>query len=136
MKILDILSEAVAQEDYDRFEQWKRDCKKADPNATFAGSIGIGAQAVNWIDPGNKVVGDWDGRTMTGEVYSTKSTVKEAMYGAYEVVEDPDAPQWLVKLDGVVKQQFPYTHRDTLDKQEERKNAIRWARSQYGVHTN
>lgn len=68
MKLCDLLIEAVTKEQQAAFDQWKQDCKKADPNASFTGSIGIGAQAVNWIDPGNKVVGDWDGKTMTGTV--------------------------------------------------------------------
>lgn len=69
MRVCDILTEMVTPERQAAFDQWKQDCKKADPNATFAGSIGIGAQAVNWIDPGNKVVGDWDGKTFSGTVY-------------------------------------------------------------------
>ncbi len=69
MKLFELLNEAVTQEQQAAFDKWKHDCKKADPNASFSGSIGIGAQAVNWIDPGNKVVGDWDGKTMTGTVY-------------------------------------------------------------------
>lgn len=68
MKLSELITEAVSQEDYERYEQWKRDCKREDPNVTFTGSIGMGAQAVNWIDPGNKVVGNWDGKTMTGTV--------------------------------------------------------------------
>lgn len=70
MKLLDILSEAVAAEQQAAYDKWKADCKKADPNCTFTGSIGMGAQGVNWIDPGNKVVGDWDGKTFTGKVYT------------------------------------------------------------------
>lgn len=69
MKVRELLVELVTPEQQVAFEQWKRECKKADPNCSFAGSIGVGAQAVNWIDPGNKVVGDWDGNTMTGTVY-------------------------------------------------------------------
>lgn len=69
MKLSDVLTEAVTPEQQAAFDQWKKDCRAADPNASFTGSIGIGAQAVNWIDPGNKVVGDWDGDTMTGTVY-------------------------------------------------------------------
>ena len=68
MKLRDLLTEAVTPEQQAAFDQWKKDCKKADPNASFTGSIGIGAQAVNWIDPGNKVVGDWDGKTFSGTV--------------------------------------------------------------------
>lgn len=68
MKLSELITEAVTPEQQAAFDKWKQDCKKADPNASFTGSIGIGAQAVNWIDPGNKVVGDWDGDTMTGTV--------------------------------------------------------------------
>ena len=71
MKVIDLF-ENVTQEDQERFKQWQRDCRKADPNCTFAGSVGMGAQAVNWVDPGNRVVGDWDGDTMTGKVYINK----------------------------------------------------------------
>lgn len=61
----------------------------------------------------------------------------EALYGAYEVIEDPDggSPQWQVRLDGKVVQQFPYRYGDEEDKKREKREAIRWARAQYGVYT-
>lgn len=65
----------------DLFRQWQQDCRRADPNCTFAGSAGIGAQAVNWIDPGNRVVGDWDPDSKSGTVYpqSRKSSINESI---------------------------------------------------------
>lgn len=70
MKISQLLMEAVSEEAHKKYEKWKDDCKKADANCTFVGGIG-GSQAVNWIDPGNKVVGDWewDGKEGTPHVY-------------------------------------------------------------------
>lgn len=62
------MTEAISSEQPAAFSKWQKTCRKADPNATFSGSITMGAQAVNWINPGNKVVGDWDGKTMTGTV--------------------------------------------------------------------
>lgn len=68
MKLTDILTESVTAEQRSDYAEWQKACKKADPNCTFSGSIGMGAQAVNWIDPGNEVVGDWDGKTFSGTV--------------------------------------------------------------------
>lgn len=73
MKLQQIF-EVVSDEQHKRFEKWKQDCKRADPDATFAGSIGMGAQAVNWVKPGNRVVGDWNGDSMTGTVNKAPET--------------------------------------------------------------
>lgn len=53
----------------------------------------------------------------------------ESIYGKYEIVEDPDMPQWLIKTNGTVVQQFPYNYRDDEDKTQELKNAIRWTQT-------
>lgn len=67
MRVSDLF-ESVSEEQRAKYEQWVREYKKADPDCTISGSISVGAQAVNWIDPGNRVVGVWDGKTMTGTV--------------------------------------------------------------------
>lgn len=91
----ELLRESVTEEQHQRFEQWKRDCKKADPNCSFTGSIGIGAQAVNWIDPGNRVVGDWDGKTFTGTVNRKVNEGEDVTYQVGEKVMTLIGGKWL-----------------------------------------
>lgn len=63
------VSESVSQEEMQRFQQWQRECRAESPNCQFAGSVGMGAQAVDWTTIDNRAIGDWDANTMQGQVY-------------------------------------------------------------------
>lgn len=84
---LSAICEAITEEQMAKYKQWVSDCKRADPNATVTGGIS-GAQAVNWVDAGNRVVGDWDGKTMSGVVYPSGSQDSTRMDEQAYVVGD------------------------------------------------
>lgn len=61
------VNETINQ-DPDTFEQWQHECKQVDPNVTFVGSKDNGVQAINRINAGNKLIGQWD-KNQIGVVY-------------------------------------------------------------------
>lgn len=76
MKIHDILSEVVSEEEHQKYVAWQRACRAAFPNCTFVGS-NHQAQAVDWMSKNNEVAGDWErGR---GVVYKPGSLGREVI---------------------------------------------------------
>lgn len=73
------LIENVSEEQMMKFKEWQRACRRASANAQFAGSVGMGAQAVDWTTANNEVVGDWDYKTMSGVVYKPGSRGNEVI---------------------------------------------------------
>ncbi len=78
MKLAQIY-EGVTQDQMMKFQEWQRACRRVSPNSQFAGSVGMGAQAVDWTTVNNEVVGDWDYATMSGVVYKPGSLGKEVV---------------------------------------------------------
>ena len=76
MKLTEIIREAVSEEDHAKFRAWQLDCRKEAPDCQFAGSIGMGAQAVDWTTANNRCVGDWDADTMSGVVHKKSADKK------------------------------------------------------------
>lgn len=64
--------DAAVQE---RFAEWQRDCRRENENCQFAGSVTMGAQAVDWTSSNNRAIGDWDPKTMTGKVYAAADAI-------------------------------------------------------------
>ena len=67
MKLAQIFE--ASEEDQHKFRQWQKECRAEAEECQFTGSCEGGCQAVDWSSPNNRVVGDWDRKTKSGQVY-------------------------------------------------------------------